>query len=93
MSLRIKAGGSLYPTSQETLDQQLAQSCFKKEKLFLNTPYLKWLNAAEEVIKRNQFKRGRNQLDYVVPHQANKTNHRCYCKAIKSQGRKSIDEY
>jgi len=63
MSLRIKAGGSLHPTTQETLDHQDGKTVFKYA-------VSEMAHVAEEIMNRNQL--NHDTLDYLVPHQANK---------------------
>tara|TARA_Y100000385_G_C13046390_1_gene617699 strand:+ start:596 stop:1600 length:1005 start_codon:yes stop_codon:yes gene_type:complete len=69
MSLRVKAGGSLFPTTQETLDKgwhyiyQNGKTVFKYAVSEMST-------VAEVIMKRNGL--DENHLDYFVPHQANK---------------------
>ena len=69
MSLRIKAGGSLYPTSQETLDNNW-HNLFQEGKTVFKYAVSEMANAAEEVFKRNNLKG--EEISYLVPHQANK---------------------
>jgi 3-oxoacyl-[acyl-carrier-protein] synthase-3 len=69
MSLKVKAGGSLFPTTQETLDKgwhyiyQNGKTVFKNAVSEMST-------VAEVIMKRNGL--DENHLDYFVPHQANK---------------------
>ena len=69
MSLRIKAGGSLYPTSQESLDNNW-HNLFQEGKTVFKYAVSEMANAAEEVFKRNHLKG--EEISYLVPHQANK---------------------
>jgi len=69
MSLRIKAGGSLYPTSQESLDNNW-HNLFQEGKTVFKYAVSEMANAAEEVFKRNNLKG--EEISYLVPHQANK---------------------
>ena len=69
MSLRIKAGGSLHPTSKETLEKgwhnihQDGKTVFKYAVSEMST-------VTKEIMKRNQL--DKESIDYLVPHQANK---------------------
>jgi 3-oxoacyl-[acyl-carrier-protein] synthase-3 len=69
MSLRIKAGGSLYPTSQETLDKDW-HNLFQEGKTVFKHAVSEMANAAEEVFKRNDLKG--EEISYLISHQANK---------------------
>jgi len=69
MSLRIKAGGSLYPTSQESLDNNW-HNLFQEGKTVFKYAVSEMANAAKEVLKRNNLKG--EEISYLVPHQANK---------------------
>ena len=69
MSLRIKAGGSLHPTSKDTLKKgwhnihQDGKTVFKYAVSEMST-------VTKEIMKRNQL--DKESIDYLVPHQANK---------------------
>ena len=69
MSLRIKAGGSLHPTSKNTLEKgwhnihQDGKTVFKYAVSEMST-------VTKEIMKRNQL--DKESIDYLVPHQANK---------------------
>ena len=69
MSLRIKAGGSLHPTSKDTLEKgwhnihQDGKTVFKYAVSEMST-------VTKEIMKRNQL--DKESIDYLVPHQANK---------------------
>lgn len=69
MSLKIKAGGSLHPTSKDTLEKgwhnihQDGKTVFKYAVSEMST-------VTKEIMKRNQL--DKESIDYLVPHQANK---------------------
>ena len=69
MSLRIKAGGSLYPTTQETLDQGW-HNIHQDGKTVFKYAVSEMAHVAEEIMNRNQL--NPDTLDYLFPHQANK---------------------
>ncbi len=69
MSLRIKAGGSLFPTTQETLDKGW-HNIYQDGKTVFKYAVSEMSNVAEEIMKRNGL--DEKSLDYLVPHQANK---------------------
>ena len=69
MSLRIKAGGSLYPTSQHTLDQGW-HNIHQDGKTVFKYAVSEMANVAEKIMHRNKL--NEESLDYLVPHQANK---------------------
>ncbi|MEK9756115.1 MAG: beta-ketoacyl-ACP synthase III [Bacteroidota bacterium] len=66
--LNIKSGGSLYPTSQETLKNKwhfIAQD----GKTVFKSAVLEMANAAEQIILRNNL--SADEIKYLLPHQAN----------------------
>ncbi|MEK9612766.1 MAG: beta-ketoacyl-ACP synthase III [Flavobacteriaceae bacterium] len=69
MSLRIKAGGSLHPTSNQTLENGW-HNIHQEGKTVFKYAVSEMANVAEEIMKRNDL--NRDQVDYLVPHQANK---------------------
>ena len=69
MSLRIKAGGSLYPTSKETLNKGW-HNIYQDGKVVFKYAVSEMSYVAEQIMKRNQL--NEKSLDYLVPHQANK---------------------
>jgi len=69
MSLRIKAGGSLYPTSQETLENGW-HNIYQDGKTVFKYAVAEMSNVTEEIMKRNGL--DEQSLDYLIPHQANK---------------------
>ena len=69
MSLRIKAGGSLYPTSQTTLDNGW-HNLYQEGKTVFKYAVSEMAEASEQLLKRNDL--SGEEIDYLVPHQANK---------------------
>ena len=69
MSLRIKAGGSLYPTSQTTLDNGW-HNLYQEGKTVFKYAVSEMADASEQLLKRNDL--SGEEIDYLVPHQANK---------------------
>ena len=69
MSLRIKAGGSLHPTSKETLNKGW-HNIYQDGKVVFKYAVSEMSYVAEQIMKRNQL--NEKSLDYLVPHQANK---------------------
>ena len=69
MSLRIKAGGSLHPTSKDSFAQG-DHNIYQDGKVVFKYAVSEMANAAEEIMKRNAL--DGNTIDYLVPHQANK---------------------
>ena len=69
MALRIKAGGSLHPTTEDTLAQGF-HNIYQDGKVVFKYAVTEMANAAEEIMKRNALKG--DTIDYLVPHQANK---------------------
>ncbi|WP_139957696.1 beta-ketoacyl-ACP synthase III [Flavicella sediminum] len=66
--LRIEAGGSLNPTSQETLDNK--QHYIKQEgKTVFKYAVSNMANASEQILKRNNLTN--EDVDWLAPHQAN----------------------
>jgi 3-oxoacyl-[acyl-carrier-protein] synthase-3 len=66
--LRIEAGGSLRPTSQETLDNK--QHYIKQEgKTVFKYAVSNMAAASEQVLKRNNLTN--DDIDWLAPHQAN----------------------
>ncbi|MFC2109348.1 beta-ketoacyl-ACP synthase III [Bacteroidota bacterium] len=66
--LRIEAGGSLNPTSQETLDNK--QHYIKQEgKTVFKYAVSNMANASEQILKRNNLTN--EEVDWLAPHQAN----------------------
>jgi 3-oxoacyl-[acyl-carrier-protein] synthase-3 len=66
--LNVKSGGSLYPTSQETLKNKwhfIAQD----GKTVFKSAVLEMANAAEQIILRNNL--SADEIKYLLPHQAN----------------------
>ncbi|MFL2603335.1 MAG: beta-ketoacyl-ACP synthase III [Flavobacteriaceae bacterium] len=69
MSLGIKAGGSLYPTSEETLNKGW-HNIYQDGKAVFKYAVSEMSNVTEQIMKRNKL--NEESLDYLVPHQANK---------------------
>jgi len=69
MSLRIKAGGSLYPTTKETLENNW-HNLYQEGKTVFKYAVSEMANATEEIMKRNHL--NGEEINYLVPHQANK---------------------
>jgi len=69
MSLRIKAGGSLYPTSTTTLENGW-HNLFQEGKTVFKYAVSEMAEASEQILKRNDLTG--KEINYLVPHQANK---------------------
>lgn len=69
MSLRILSGGSLHPTTQETLDLGL-HNIHQEGKVVFKYAVSEMANVAEQIMNRNDL--GNGKIDYLLPHQANK---------------------
>ncbi len=69
MSLRIKAGGSLFPTSQKTLDEGW-HNIHQDGKTVFKYAVSEMSHVAQQIMLRNNLTE--QTLDYLVPHQANK---------------------
>ena len=69
MSLRIKAGGSLYPTSTTTLENGW-HNLFQEGKTVFKYAVSEMSEASEQILKRNDLTG--KEINYLVPHQANK---------------------
>ena len=69
MSLGIKAGGSLHPTSEETLKKGW-HNIYQDGKAVFKYAVSEMSHVAEKIMKRNKL--NEESLDYLVPHQANK---------------------
>jgi len=69
MSLRIKAGGSLFPTSQKTLDEGW-HNIHQDGRTVFKYAVSEMSHVAEQIMLRNNL--NEQKLDYLVPHQANK---------------------
>jgi 3-oxoacyl-[acyl-carrier-protein] synthase-3 len=67
--LRIEAGGSLLPTSQETLDKK--QHYIKQEgKTVFKYAVSNMADASEKILERNNLTN--DDIDWLAPHQANR---------------------
>ena len=78
--LNIKAGGSLYPTSKETLEAGL-HCLYQDGKTVFKYAVSEMADATEKIIKRNNI--DPNTIAYLVPHQANKRIIDAIAKRVK----------
>ncbi|MDG1884758.1 MAG: beta-ketoacyl-ACP synthase 3, partial [Flavobacteriaceae bacterium] len=69
MALRILSGGSLHPTTQDTLDQGW-NNIHQEGKVVFKYAVSEMAHVAEQIMKRNNLEEGK--IDYLIPHQANK---------------------
>ena len=67
--LKIKAGGSLYPTSKETFEKKW-HFITQDGKTVFKSAVSEMANATEQIIIRNKL--DPNDIKYLLPHQANK---------------------
>ena len=67
--LKIKAGGSLYPTSKETFEKKW-HYITQDGKTVFKSAVSEMANATEQIIIRNKLYP--NDIKYLLPHQANK---------------------
>ena len=67
--LKIKAGGSLHPTSKETFEKKW-HYITQDGKTVFKSAVSEMANATEQIIIRNKL--DRNDIKYLLPHQANK---------------------
>ena len=67
--LKIKAGGSLYPTSKETFEKKW-HYITQDGKTVFKSAVSEMANAAEQIIIRNNL--NPDEIKYLLPHQANK---------------------
>ncbi len=67
--LKIKAGGSLHPTSQESVDNKW-HYITQDGKTVFKSAVSEMANATEQIIKRNNL--NPEEIKYLLPHQANK---------------------
>ena len=67
--LKIKAGGSLHPTSKETFEKKW-HYITQDGKTVFKSAVSEMANATEQIIIRNKL--GPNDIKYLLPHQANK---------------------
>ena len=67
--LNIKAGGSLLPASNATVENKM-HFLYQDGKTVFRSAVSEMCNAAEKIIKRNKI--DTNKIAYLVPHQANK---------------------
>ena len=67
--LKVKSGGSLYPTSKESLDNRW-HYITQDGKTVFKSAVSEMANAAEQIIKRNNL--NPEEIKYLLPHQANK---------------------
>ena len=69
MFLNIKAGGSLFPTSEETIEGGM-HTLYQDGKTVFKYAVSEMSNAVEQIIQRNKI--DHENITYLVPHQANK---------------------
>ena len=69
MFLNIKAGGSLFPASDETLQGGI-HNLYQDGKTVFKYAVSEMTNAVEQIIERNEI--DTEKISYLVPHQANK---------------------
>ena len=69
MFLNIKAGGSLFPASDETLQGGM-HNLYQDGKTVFKYAVSEMTNAVEQIIERNEI--DPENISYLVPHQANK---------------------
>jgi 3-oxoacyl-[acyl-carrier-protein] synthase-3 len=69
MFLNIKAGGSLFPASEETLQGGM-HNLYQDGKTVFKYAVSEMTNAVEQIIERNEI--DTEKISYLVPHQANK---------------------
>ena len=69
MFLNIKAGGSLFPTSEQTLDGGM-HNLYQDGKTVFKYAVSEMTNAIQQIIDRNEI--DLEKITYLVPHQANK---------------------
>ena len=69
MFLNIKAGGSMYPTSTDTLEKGM-HNLYQDGKSVFKYAVSKMTNAVEQIIQHNEIEP--DSISYLVPHQANK---------------------
>lgn len=67
--LNIKAGGSLFPTSKESVERGM-HNLYQDGKTVFRHAVSEMANAADQIIERNGI--DRDSITYLVPHQANK---------------------
>ncbi len=67
--LNIKGGGSLFPTSEETLKRGM-HNLYQDGKTVFKYAVSEMANAIEQILKRNEI--NHEKISYLVPHQANK---------------------
>ena len=69
MFLNIKGGGSLFPTSEKTLEGGM-HNLYQDGKTVFKYAVSEMSNAVQQIIERNEI--DREKISYLVPHQANK---------------------
>ena len=67
--LKVKSGGSLYPTSRESVDNKW-HYITQEGKTVFKSAVSEMANATEQIIKRNKL--NPEDIKYLLPHQANK---------------------
>lgn len=67
--LKVEAGGSLYPSTYETIDQK-KHFVHQEGKTVFKYAVSNMADSAEKLLKRNQL--NKDEIDWLVAHQANK---------------------
>ena len=67
--MNIKAGGSLLPASEVTVENKM-HYLYQDGKIVFKSAVSEMCNAAEKIIQRNKI--DTKKIAYLVPHQANK---------------------
>jgi 3-oxoacyl-[acyl-carrier-protein] synthase-3 len=91
--LNIKAGGSLLPASNATVENKM-HFLYQDGKTVFRSAVSEMCNAAEKIIKRNKI--DTNKIAYLVPHQANKRIINAVAKRINLPSQKvmnNIEKY
>ena len=91
--LNVKAGGSSYPASEETVKNKM-HNLYQDGKTVFKYAVSEMSNAAEQIIKRNSI--DTENIAYLVPHQANKRIIDATAKRIKLPNEKvmsNIESY
>ena len=91
--LNIKAGGSLLPASNATVENKM-HFLYQDGKTVFKSAVSEMCNAAEKIIKRNKI--DTNKIAYLVPHQANKRIINAVAKRINLPSQKvmnNIEKY
>ncbi len=67
--LQLKAGGSKYPSSHDTVNN-MEHSVYQEGKVVYKYAVSKMSDVSEDIVKRNNLTK--DEIDWFVPHQANK---------------------